>query len=910
VSQPRPSVRPSPAAPLDVETLVEQFEEAWQRGSPPRLGDFLALAAAADPAARAQLLEELVKVDLECRWSLGAAERPRLEDYAARHPDLGRPEQLAVELIAEEYRVRQRWGDHPNHAEYVARFKQQGPLLLETLQRIDAELTAEFQDGGIARDAKGAPAPHPNPPPQGGRESAPSVVALVDGIRRQELVSPAQLDTIVRDLQPRFPDPRTLGKELLQRGWLTAYQLNLLALGRGAELVMGPYRVLERLGEGGMGQVFKARHQRLERVVALKLIRKDLLADPEIVARFYREIQIISGLEHPNIILAYDAGPLGATHFLAMEYVEGTDLQRMVKQTGPLPLAQACDYVRQAALGLQYAHEKGLVHRDIKPSNLMVVSGQCSVVSKTVAATAAPLTNDHLPLTIVKILDLGLARLQRNAVNQDPGLGATHTLTPVGGVMLGTPDYAAPEQALDFHQADIRADIYSLGCTFFFLLTGQPPFADGTILQRLWRHQQAEPPPLDQFRPDIPAELAAILGRMLAKRPEDRYQSPAEVATALEPFLTLQTATRPAEFRRPGRRWGRPAVAALLLVSAALLALFWLPGSGDIRKAEERPTEPKNLSVATNPVVTELVGPFPVGHLTPARPASIGAVSSDGRWAAYLADNRVFLWNKENQKERLVPLEDADKTEALAFSADGKYLGVQCVKMVRVWSVDKDEAPLVATAGRSFAFAGNSQKLAVLADDASWLYDLNNPRTPSNLPRSDGGCALSEDGGAFAYAVDREDQKLTFLQVKKTTAASPANRLGHFKRVYALTFAPSRSILTVTATPAVNNKGGPIHLVDYSALRDRTNDFTINLKAPSHVCFAGNGQLLLAVSGSDQVHCWSVARASGRIVAGKLKDWKLPGPILAVAARDRLAAILLNDGRLYLLHLPEAAAGS
>jgi hypothetical protein len=362
VSQPRSSLPPPAANPPDVEKLLEQFEEAWQRGSPPRLGDFLALAAA-EPPARALLLEELVKIDLECRWSLGAAERPRLEDYAARYPDLGRPERLSVALIAEEYRVRQRWGDHPSHAEYVARFAQHGPLLLEALQQIDAELMAEFKS--------------PSPLVVGGRESdktapAPSVLALVEGLRQEQLVTPAQLDVIVGDLQQRFPEARTLGKELLQRGWLTAYQLNQLALGRGAELVMGPYRVLERLGEGGMGQVLKARHQRLDRVVALKLIRKELLADPEIVARFYREIQIISGLEHPNIVHAYDAGPLGPTHFLAMEYVEGTDLQRLVKQAGPLPPAQACDYVRQAALGLQYAHEKGLVHRDIKPSNLVL----------------------------------------------------------------------------------------------------------------------------------------------------------------------------------------------------------------------------------------------------------------------------------------------------------------------------------------------------------------------------------------------------------------------------------------------------------------------------------------------------------------------------------------------------------
>jgi serine/threonine-protein kinase len=726
-----------------------------------------------------------------------------------------------------------------------------------------------------------------------------SVPGLIDGLRQQQLVSPAQLETIVGDLQRRFPDPRALGKELLQRGWLTAYQLNQLALGRGAELVMGPYRVLERLGEGGMGQVFKARHLRLERIVALKLIRKELLADQEIVSRFYREIQIISGLEHPNIIRAYDAGPIGPTHFLAMEYVEGTDLQRLVRQAGPLPPAQACNYVRQAALGLQYAHEKGLVHRDIKPSNLLLLGARSASKGEHGVASS---------VGVIKILDLGLARLQRNAVNAEAtSEGVTQTLTPAGGVMMGTPDYAAPEQALDFHQADIRADIYSLGCTLFFLLSGQPPFAGGTIMQRLWRHQ-AESPALDRLATDIPAELTGLLRRMLAKRPEDRPQTPVEVAAALESFLTLQTpAGRPSTLkpqpRRQGRRWA--AAVAVLTVPVVLIVSLMAFRSGDSPKTQAQPTEPRSLPVATKPAVAELEGPFPVSGLSPAKPAAIGAVSSDGRLVAFLADKKLLLWKKETQKERMLPLEDSDKTESLAFSADGKYLGVLAAKMVRVWSVDKDEAPLVATTGRSFAFAGNGQRLVVLGEDSSLAYDLSDPRAPSSLPKSDGGVgALSEDGGWFAYTVDKDDQKLSFIQVKKTTAALPANRVGHARKVFALTFAPNRSILAVTEMMMLGGKG-QIHLVDYGSPRDRSNDFTISTKSPAPICFAGNQ--LLAVSAPDQIHCWSVSRhsASGRILASKLKEWSLPGPILAVMARDRTAAILLNDGGLYLLHLPE-----
>src|SRR6185369_8400922 len=189
-----------------------------------------------------------------------------------------------------------------------------------------------------------------------------------------------------------------------------------------------PYTVLERLGEGGAGQVFKARHQKMNRIVALKVIRQELLTDADVVGRFYREIQVLSRLDHPNVVHAFDAGPAGPTHFLAMEFVEGTDLGRLVKQGGPLPVEQACSYIKQAALGLQHAHEKGLVHRDIKPHNLIMS------------------VRDGL----IKVADLGLARLQRT-MNQDltavlPGAGGTGTLTPVDAVMMGTVDYMAPEQ--------------------------------------------------------------------------------------------------------------------------------------------------------------------------------------------------------------------------------------------------------------------------------------------------------------------------------------------------------------------------------------------------------------------------------------------------------------------------------
>jgi serine/threonine-protein kinase len=355
-----------------------------------------------------------------------------------------------------------------------------------------------------------------------------SSLTLTASLRDSPLLTHAQQAELVRDLQPRFPDSKLLARQLLERGWLTTFQVNQLFLGRGADLVLGPYVLLERLGEGGTGQLFKARHQHMNRVVAVKLIRKELLADREVVGRFHREIQLVSTLSHSNVVHAYDAGPVGANYFLVMEYLEGIDLAQKVKKEGPLPVELACEYVRQTALGLQYICDRGLIHRDIKPSNLFL-------------ATAAPTP----PVATVKILDLGLARLQQPVHGE-----TTRDLTSNGDGTLGTLDYLAPEQAIDFHAVDIRADIYSLGCTFYQLLCGQPPFPAGTVAQKLMKHQQAEPVPLETRRGNLPPTLTAVIRRMMAKEPAQRFQTPGEVARLFTSTASPVAANLPAAVGR------------------------------------------------------------------------------------------------------------------------------------------------------------------------------------------------------------------------------------------------------------------------------------------------------------------------------------------------------------------------
>jgi serine/threonine-protein kinase len=265
-----------------------------------------------------------------------------------------------------------------------------------------------------------------------------------------------------------------------------------------------------------MGVVYRAEHKLMGRVVALKVVGRRYTANPAVVERFRREVRAASRLDHPNIVKAHDADEANGLHFLVMEYVEGLSLDRMVARRGPLPVSTACLCVRLAALGLQHAHERGLVHRDIKPHNLMVTrKGQ------------------------VKVLDFGLARFGAEVdlpLRADaPGYPNQAVTTP--SLVLGTPDYLSPEQAKNAHAVDIRADIYSLGCVLYFLLTGKAPFAKfAGGIEKMLAHVEDDPEPVRTVRPEVPEGVADVLRKMMAKDPARRFATPAEVARALNPF--------------------------------------------------------------------------------------------------------------------------------------------------------------------------------------------------------------------------------------------------------------------------------------------------------------------------------------------------------------------------------------
>lgn len=425
-----------------------------------------------------------------------------------------------------------------------------------------------------------------------------SVSALLRELSQCPLLEPGRLDEVTGSLARRFPEPRDLCRELIKRNWLTAFQVNYLLQGRAAELKLGSYVLIERLGEAPIGELFKARHHIMRRLVVLQIVRQTLLAKPEAVQRFYQEVQTVSRLSHRHLVAAYDAGPVGNTHFFATEYVDGVDLQEMVDKSGALPAVQACRFLCQAALGLQHALERGLLHHDLRPANMLL--------GKSASGSGAQL---------IKVCNLGLTFLHQDS---EASLAGSRPQEQKPACF----DYVAPEQcAVPPRGMDARSMLYSLGCTSYFLLTGQAPFP-GTGPEKIWRHMHEEPAPVDALCFGLSPPVAAIVGRLMAKDPAARFQTPGELAVALTaipeisdgswesesgisvPKLTpaaSSRALREAAERRWTVKWNNASprrrreiiVAGLaFLLSAALCALLLIRPSAKVEAIATRPTVP------------------------------------------------------------------------------------------------------------------------------------------------------------------------------------------------------------------------------------------------------------------------------------------------------------------------------
>jgi WD40 repeat protein len=639
------------------------------------------------------------------------------------------------------------------------------------------------------------------------------------------------------------------------------------------------YRVCAVLGTGGMGTVYKAEHRLMERTVALKVMSHGL-ESAGMVERFHREVKAASRLCHPNIVTAHDAEQAGGIHFLVMEYVEGIHLLRLLAERGPLPVQEACNYIRQAALGLQHAHEHSMIHRDIKPHNLM-----------------------RTPQGVVKILDFGLARLAGDTASRSDNPTAP-------GTVLGTVDYMAPEQADDAHEADIRSDIYSLGCTLYHLLSGRPPFPKGTVVQKIMAHTERQPRPLQDLRPDLPPGLARIAERMMAKAPSRRYQTPGEVAAALEPFARAiavtplvssplprsagangGTARMPQRQRShgrpvpitPTRRWPLILAAALPVLFAALVA-----GAVAVYRIQ---TDHGELVITTNNPDVEVVvrQNGKVVRIIDTKTGKEVTLNS-GQYELELKDNaaglklipdRFTILRGETVIARVErgprpPTPAGQVTEIrrlkahtqaaadLAFTPDGKTLiSVGDDDMARSWDLATGEerpveqrhnakihSVVVTPDGKTVATSDWAGQVKVW--DLATGKEKSNPAGHQRQAR---GLAFSPDG-SLLYSGGTDEN---IVRVYETATGKTTAELQQPDNVRALALSPDGKVLAVSLFG-----GGPITLWD-TATRKSLRTLEGHTGTINAVTFSPDNKTLFSGGADGIIRRWDIA--SGKLLS-------------------------------------------
>jgi len=717
---------------------------------------------------------------------------------------------------------------------------------------------------------------------------------LVDFLNRNQLLSHSHQEALAREWN-QLGTTVQIADELVTRGWLTKYQHQHLLSGQGDKLILGPYRIQDPLGEGGMGMVFKGWHPRLDRFVALKLIRPQVLATrPEIVTRFHREARAIAQLHHPNIVLLYDADEVNGTHYIAMEYVDGVTLEKMVRANGPMAIKQACDYMRQSAMGLQHAAECGLVHRDIKPSNILVSQKVTAGGKRSSTQLKRPALvtirdremsvensmngrSEHA-WGIIKILDMGLARLQESLEEEDPQNPAT-PLTRAGA-LLGTPDFISPEQARDARNVDIRADLYSLGCTFYYMLTGRPPFPGGSDVQKLIKHQTEKPFAIEELRPHIPSFVVGVVERLMAKKAEDRYQSPLELAEVLSDYLS---STLPAQTPPRG-------MAATIPTDPMIDAVSPIPRSPLVNEAGRRladivdgfdsevdaPIQEAPTAMVEEPAPSRAVPPNAVMNAH-AGVASAIALTPDGRYAATGGvDGKVRIWDLSTNPPTEAAMLPRPNTEiqAIAFAPDDpNYLiyGGNILGNARIQRWDWTENRVYDWGGFSttdhrgvgcLSFSNDGTMFAAGVGNFAVTWKVSQRNAGSkNILKSAGATvrtmAFSPDHRLIATAGD--GKAIRFWGFGWLGSSLKATVEAHFDSITSLAFSLDGKRIATAGMDRQIVLWDPLTPSDSSAIV--LSGHTKNVRL---VQFLPDGKHLVSLSESGEVFYWDVTR--GQIV--------------------------------------------
>jgi serine/threonine-protein kinase len=723
-------------------------------------------------------------------------------------------------------------------------------------------------------------------------------IQLVDDLRAAHLLSPAQLDSIQKDMA-HLRTAQQLAEELLKRQWLTKFQADQAMTGHADELNLGPYRLIDIVGQGGMGVVFKAFHQRLNRFVALKTIHSEVIdKHPDALKRFLREAQAAAQLAHPNVVVLYEEAEIDGIKFLAMEYVDGTDLHRMVQQQGPLPIPTACEYIKQTAAGLQHAHEMGLIHRDIKPSNLLVThlnKGRASGVRKITVGpsspTPQPVSGRPSGIGTVKILDMGLARFGESLDDV-----CKQTALTAAGSVIGTPDFIAPEQARDASQVDHRADLYSLGCTFYFLLTGRPPFPDGTSVEKLVKHQRESPLPLEQIRRGVPKEVLQVVYRLMEKNADARFQSAQDVVERLSDVQHLmQAAAQPRE------------VESAVVVSA---------------------NGPKpEVFTSSHFGLDSIVLPARKVHVLEGHKGYVTALSfsADGKMLASGGlDGVVHLWQNIHlpRCELRGALRDhLGEVQAIAFAPHKPYLvtASAAVRDGHMWRWNWEETderkvrsilPGQPCGADAIAFSTDGKRLA--ASSNSMVYFWQEARR--GLERES---VLKGHGSAVKAFGFTPDGKRLVLACEDTTiriwefgwfkTAQKALCEGHKDPVTTIAFSANGKLLASAGSDRIIR----VWDVEASGNVQPTAELQAHTAPVRLVRFTTRNELLLSVGDGGQVFLWDVAAKT------VVREWMIDKSLaysVAVSPDARWLATGASDGRVFIydldLMLVEPQAGT